>query len=156
MTVNSYRHEFISNSFWKCVVPFKLLVFSWKLLWGWLSARETLINRGCLLNNLVVCSVSSTLTLEIPFFVQCPFSQQVWNAIFLWLGYSMVQINLLQHHYIQFGFLFRGKRLRRVRLLGFNSKYRDPINQPNFDSNRQSSILTTCFLFMYRGITVQR
>ncbi|KAG5033537.1 hypothetical protein JHK82_017095 [Glycine max] len=29
----------------------------------------------------------------------------------------MVQINLVQHHYIQFESLFRGKKLRRVRLL---------------------------------------
>ena len=39
MTVNSYQHEFISNSFGKCVVPSELLVFSWKLLWGRLSTR---------------------------------------------------------------------------------------------------------------------
>jgi hypothetical protein len=74
----------------KCYAPFKVIVFSWQLLFGWLPTKENIYKRG------VFSEVQqpdcrwcpSIAESEGHLFGTCPFASGLWYKIFKCLGFS--------------------------------------------------------------------
>jgi hypothetical protein len=93
---------------WKNDVPSKIKVFGWRLLLQRLPTREALHHRGILNNTHDLSCVFCPQHIEdcAHIFYHCSFSKAVWEAVFNWIGKSVITDTDGWNHFSLFGTLF--------------------------------------------------
>ena len=99
--------------------PYKVLVFSWWLLFDQLPTATQLQKRGIIIRNLPrSCSFcKDAVEDKNHMFLSCPFSSAIWNQVFRWLGIHTVLPRHIDHLYDQMGHSIGGATNKRIKLV---------------------------------------
>ncbi|KAK2457421.1 hypothetical protein QL285_004692 [Trifolium repens] len=102
---------------WKANVPLKVGIFGWRLLIDKLPSREALFRKGIITNPMDSCCVFCNSEMEDinHAFFKCSVTGTVWNSIFRWMGVNTIAFNSISHHFLLFGQLTKGKKVKRLR-----------------------------------------
>lgn len=84
-------------------IPSKVFLFAWRLLRNRLSIKDNLAQRSILQNDDLAC-VADCGNAETThhLFIQCAFSDIIWQHVRVWLGIDFVATNTLHNHFVQF------------------------------------------------------
>lgn len=91
----------LNDTFWKCQVPLKVLMFSWRLLHDRLATRSLLQLRSVPIESTTCVLCLQHVEESNHLFVLFPFANQVWQGILNWLGYSFLLPNNIHELYLQ-------------------------------------------------------
>lgn len=102
---------------WKCDVPTKVQILTWKTLLYRLPTRDALARRGIITNvhelSCVLCfGVAETVD---HLFCSCATSGRIWEAVMAWLGLPRVAEEEVNSHFFCFGQRLKGRKLKRVK-----------------------------------------
>jgi hypothetical protein len=105
---------FSLKKLWKNNVPSKVSIFGWRLLLEKLPTREALFNKGVITNHLEKCCVFC-FNMEESLnhcFIDCHVTATVWREVLLWMGTSQLFASNVQHHFLLFVDLVKGKNYK--------------------------------------------
>ncbi|XP_057443205.1 uncharacterized protein LOC130735120 [Lotus japonicus] len=93
-------------SVWTSFAPSNVKGFAWRVLLDRIACRENLLKRRVIASISDASCVFCNSHLESSFHVlfSCPFSMQIWQGCFQWLGCSLFQSNTIREHFFQFRF----------------------------------------------------
>lgn len=104
---------------WKCDVPTKANVLAWRILINRLPTRDALMRRG-LLDSIhdtccILCFGEEESTSHL--FFNCVQAREVWKEVFKWLDTPTIQLQDPIQHFIRFGMMLKGRKLKRLKHL---------------------------------------
>jgi hypothetical protein len=100
---------------WECLIPSKVVAFSWQLFHDRIPTRVNLFRRGVLNQasgvNYVWCVHSPESANQL--FLHCNLAHRVWYEVFKWLGVVIVMPPSIMSLFASFSDEAKNKRIRR-------------------------------------------
>jgi hypothetical protein len=108
---------FFLKRLWKNNVPSKVSIFGWRMLIEKLPTRATLHHIGVITNNIEKCCVlcSHSVESENHIFLNCCVMNDIWRAVFKWMGTQILAAGTVQEHLLLFGDIVKGKKCKGVK-----------------------------------------
>jgi hypothetical protein len=104
---------------WKTNIPSKVAVFGWRLLLDKLPTKGALFHKGIITNHFESSCVFYSVEEEDihHVFLNCYMIKQVWHHIFKWMGFNFLGFSSIIDHFLSFGGLFGGKKIKKFRYI---------------------------------------
>jgi hypothetical protein len=102
---------------WNANVPSKVGIFGWRLLLDKLPTRDALFRKGIITNSVDSCCAFCLSEVEDihHVFFNCSVVASVWENIYKWMGVNPIGYNSILQHFVMFGQVFKGKKIKRLR-----------------------------------------
>jgi len=115
--LSDHNHPVLHDSerlIWHPQVPSKVSILAWRLLRDRLPTKSNLLNRGIIQGDGVLCVAGCDQIESMQhLFIDCNFFGSLWHHVRLWLGFTVVDHNVLSSHFIHFTNYLCGRRSYR-------------------------------------------
>lgn len=113
---NQFCNEEIYRLVWNAIVPLKVSVMAWRLIWDRLPTKVNLIKRRIPIPPDEVKCYSCEFIEESAnhLFLHCPLPYEIWTACYRWLGVQTVCHGNIRDHFLMHFGLLKGKRGKKL------------------------------------------